>query len=60
MGSVWRTVVGVCLLGFITNGFNLLGVPSFWQDIVRGLLILVAVSISVSIGRLSKSSAASA
>lgn len=56
VGSVWRTIVGVCLLGIITNGFNLLGVPSFWQDIVRGLLILVAVAISVSIGRLAKSS----
>lgn len=60
VGSVWRTMVGVCLLGIITNGFNLLGVPSFWQDIVRGLLILVAVAVSVTVGRLAESSAAKA
>ncbi len=52
VGSVWRTVVGVLMLGMITNGFNLLEVPSFWQDIVRGLLIVVAVVISTSVGRL--------
>lgn len=57
VGSVWRTMVGVVLLGIITNGFNLLGVPSFWQDIVRGALIVVAVAISASIGHLAKSSA---
>ncbi len=52
VGSVWRTIVGVLMLGMITNGFNLLEVPSFWQDIVRGLLIVVAVVISTSVGRL--------
>ena len=57
VGSVWRTAVGVVLLGIITNGFNLLGVPSFWQDIVRGALIVVAVAISASIGHLAKTSA---
>jgi ribose/xylose/arabinose/galactoside ABC-type transport system permease subunit len=45
------------MLGMITNGFNLLGVPSFWQDIVRGLLIVVAVVISMSVGRLGRSPA---
>jgi ribose transport system permease protein len=57
VGSVWRTVVGVLMLGMITNGFNLLEVPSFWQDIVRGLLIVVAVVISTSVGRLGKAPA---
>jgi ribose transport system permease protein len=57
VGSVWRTLVGVFMLGMITNGFNLLGVPSFWQDIVRGLLIVVAVVISTSVGRLGKAPA---
>jgi ribose transport system permease protein len=57
VGSVWRTLVGVFMLGMITNGFNLLEVPSFWQDIVRGLLIVVAVVISTSVGRLGKAPA---
>src|SRR5262249_34896848 len=29
VGSIWRTVLGVLMLGLITNGFNLLGVPDF-------------------------------
>jgi ribose transport system permease protein len=45
VGSIWRTVIGVLMLGLITNGFNLLGVRDFYQDIVRGSLIVVAVAI---------------
>jgi len=51
VGSVWRTVIGVLMLGLITNGFNLLGVPDFYQDIVRGGLIVVAVAIGSMVER---------
>jgi len=47
VGSVWRTVLGVLMLGIITNGFDLLAVPDYWQNVVRGILIILAVSISV-------------
>jgi ribose transport system permease protein len=45
VGAVWRTVIGVLMLGLITNGFNILGVEDFYQDIVRGGLIVVAVAL---------------
>ena len=51
VGSVWRTVLGVLMLAMITNGFNLLAVTPYWQDIVRGLLIIVAVAISLAVDR---------
>jgi ribose transport system permease protein len=51
VGSVWRTVLGVLILGIITNGFDLLAVPDYWQDIVRGILIIIAVSISFIVDR---------
>jgi ribose transport system permease protein len=51
VGSVWRTVLGVLILAMITNGFDLLAVPDYWQDIVRGILIIVAVSISFVVDR---------
>jgi ribose/xylose/arabinose/galactoside ABC-type transport system permease subunit len=51
VGSVWRTIVGVFLLGMITNGFDLLGVAEFWQDIVRGILIIIAVAVGSLIQR---------
>lgn len=44
-GAVWRTVLGVLFLEFIRNGFNLLGVNPYYQDIIRGGIILAAVAI---------------
>lgn len=51
VGSVWRTVLGVLMLGMITNGFDLLDVADYWQNIVRGVLIILAVSISLVVDR---------
>ncbi len=44
IGAVWRTIIGVLMLGMITNGFDLLGVADYWQQIVRGVLIIGAVA----------------
>jgi ribose transport system permease protein len=51
VGAVWRTVIGVLILGLITNGFNLTGVPDFYQDIVRGTLIVLAVALGSMVER---------
>jgi ribose transport system permease protein len=51
IGAVWRTVIGVLMLGMITNGFDLLAVPDYWQDVVLGILIIVAVAISSVVDR---------
>ena len=42
-GTVQGTVVGVLILGLISNDLNLLGVSAFYQDIIRGAIILLAV-----------------
>jgi ribose transport system permease protein len=44
-GAIWRSVLGVVLLQLIANGFNLLGAPTIYQQIVQGGLILFAVSL---------------
>ncbi|MDR2347997.1 MAG: ABC transporter permease [Bifidobacteriaceae bacterium] len=44
-GAIWRSVLGVVLLQLIANGFNLLGAPTIYQQIVQGALILFAVSL---------------
>jgi ribose transport system permease protein len=51
IGAVWRTMIGVLMLGMITNGFNLLGVADYWQQVVRGALIIGAVAIGSMIER---------
>ena len=42
-GMVWGTLLGVLLLGCITNGMTLLNVSEYWQYVVRGAIILGAV-----------------
>lgn len=42
-GSVLGTLFGVFTLGLINNLLNLVGVKSFYQDIVKGSVIILAV-----------------
>ncbi len=46
-GSLIGAIIGVVLLGVIQNGLVLLNVNSFWQDIVRGIVIILAVYLDV-------------
>ena len=45
-GNLWGTFIGVLLLGIISNALNILGVSPYWQYIMRGGLIIVAVLLS--------------
>lgn len=47
VGKVSGTLVGALILAVIRNGLNLLNVSSFWQQVVIGLVIAVAVGIDV-------------
>lgn len=42
-GNIWGTLVGACVMGVIRNGMNLLNVSSYIQQIVIGVVILLAV-----------------
>lgn len=44
-GSAWGAIVGAIVLGIITNILNLLGVDSYVQQIVNGLVIVFAVGL---------------
>jgi ribose transport system permease protein len=43
-GAVWRGVLGVLTLAIIGNGFDLLGIDTTYQQLVQGILILLAVA----------------
>jgi ribose transport system permease protein len=47
VGKISGTLVGALILAVIRNGLNLLNVSSFWQQVVIGLVIAVAVGIDV-------------
>jgi ribose transport system permease protein len=44
-GSVWGTVMGAIIIGVLNNGLVLLNVSPFWQQVVKGGVILLAVII---------------
>jgi ribose transport system permease protein len=42
-GRLWGTFIGLVLLGVVNNGLILAGVPAFWQQVVKGAILLLAV-----------------
>ena len=43
LGSVWTTLVGVLLLGAIINMLNFESLDPYWQQVIRGLFLLIVV-----------------
>jgi ribose transport system permease protein len=50
VGGIAGTIVGVLIIGVLHNGLNLLGINAFWQQVVIGLVIAVAVTFD-TLGR---------
>ena len=46
-GSVWGTALGLILIQTLNNGLDILLVPSYWQDVIKGVLIVFAVAVDV-------------
>lgn len=45
VGTVTGTVIGAAIIGVLNNGLVLLNVSPFWQQVIKGLVILLAVII---------------
>ncbi|MCY4052758.1 MAG: ABC transporter permease [Hyphomicrobiales bacterium] len=48
IGGVWNTLVGVLIVNVINNGMIVIGLPAFFQDGVLGILVILAVALSVN------------
>ncbi|PXY92183.1 ABC transporter permease [Gilliamella apis] len=46
-GTIIGTMIGALIIGVINNGMNLMNIPYFYQLVVKGLVILLAVYIDV-------------
>jgi ribose/xylose/arabinose/galactoside ABC-type transport system permease subunit len=44
-GGVGGTAIGVLFIGVLQNGLSIAGVQSFWQQVITGLILLLAVMI---------------
>lgn len=51
-GRISGTVLGAMVIGIISNGLNLIGVSSYWQLIVKGLIIVCAVLLDTQKGKI--------
>lgn len=47
VGTIPGVLIGAVLLQVINYGLNFIGVNSYWQFIIRGLIIIIAVSLDV-------------
>jgi ribose transport system permease protein len=50
-GTIWRTVIGITMLGFVQNGLLLLGFPYYIQWLVTWVVIILAVWIDLAAKR---------
>lgn len=46
-GTITGTIIGSLIIGVINNILNLLNVSSYWQQIIKGLIIAIAVILDV-------------
>lgn len=44
-GNIGGTAIGVLFLGVVANGITLAGVPSYWQGIATGIVLVLAIAL---------------
>jgi erythritol transport system permease protein len=51
-GTIGGTIIGAFVIGVLSDGLVMMGVSSFWQMVIKGLVIIVAVIIDQAQRRL--------
>ena len=52
-GTITGVMIGTAILVMLTNGLQMLGVNSFYQDIITGIVLLAAVMVNSYTGKIS-------
>ena len=50
-GTIPGTFIGACIIGVMQNGMNHLAINAYWQQIIKGIIIIAAVGIDMSKNR---------
>jgi ABC-type xylose transport system permease subunit len=40
-------IVGAFIIGVLSNGLNLMGVPSYYQQVIKGVVLILAVMLDL-------------
>ena len=46
-GTVFGVIIGAVLMGVINQGLEIVGWPPFWADVVKGVVLLLAIVVDV-------------
>ncbi len=44
-GRLWGTIVGFLIIGVMNNGLDMMAVSSYWQLVIKGSIIIIAVML---------------
>ena len=44
-GTIRGTLIGAFVIGFLVDGLVLIGISVFWQETIKGAVIIVAVAV---------------
>ena len=47
VGTIIGAIIGGFVMGILNNGMSIMGISTFWQSIVKGLVLLGAVAFDV-------------
>jgi D-xylose transport system permease protein len=47
VGSVIGALVGALIMASLDNGMSMLGVDTFWQQIIKGIILVIAVYLDI-------------
>jgi inositol transport system permease protein len=54
IGTIQGTIIGTMIMGVLQNGLDLLNVSAYWQQVVKGLVIIFAVMFDMKRHKKSK------
>ena len=49
VGSMYGSMIGVLIVGVISNGMDILSINTYWQQILQAIIIFIAVFIDVKV-----------